>query len=506
MNRLARAKGAFLDDARQGMPMKRSADDSVSRFDRGSWAALTYALAIGLGCLLYAVWAWRIPGDGWLLDGNPDGSQVTFQANLAGRPSPLQAGDTLLAVEGIALAALADRAHAFHALQPLPWPDGTSMRYTVLRGDQRLELDVPLYRVSPWTYQIGLMQTQGLLFLLQLASSLFFFGIGLLVFLLRPGERAAHALLILGTAFLFQAVPTVTGITTAFFPYPPPSVGFDYWSAAILPSMVYLVLAFPAPSWPMRRFPRLTPLVIYALPTFSLNLLFLINRNNRTGYEAASSLVYIGEALVTMLAVIVSLLYAALRLRGRVERAQLAWMGFGLLSFVLPGIGGWLLLFFGVLSPAGGGLLGSALSTVGWFLLPVCLAVAILRYRLFDIAIIIRRTLVYSALTLALGAVYLVSVVALQAMFVELTGQESTLAVVASTLAIAALFGPLRVWVQAFIDRRFFRKKYDARLVLAQFAARAQQESDVDLLAADMLATVDETLKPEQVRLWLVRR
>ena len=138
--------------------------------------------------------------------------------------------------------------------------------------------------------------------------------------------------------------------------------------------------------------------------------------------------------------------------------------------------------------------------------IPVVIAIAILRYRLFDIDVIIRRTLVYAVLTVALGTVYLVSVVALQALFVWLTGQASTLAVVASTLAIAALFQPLRQRVQALIDRRFFRKKYDARLVLAQFAVRAQQEADLDTLAADLLETVDETLKPADVRLWIVRR
>ncbi|NJM07562.1 hypothetical protein HC891_17330 [Candidatus Gracilibacteria bacterium] len=114
---------------------------------------------------------------------------------------------------------MADRAHAFYALPPVEWPAGSTMRYTVLRGDQELTLAVPLYHIAPWQYSIGLLQTQGALFVLQTVSSLFFFGVGLTVFLLRPRERAAHALLILGTAFLFQALPVgLTGITTAFSP------------------------------------------------------------------------------------------------------------------------------------------------------------------------------------------------------------------------------------------------------------------------------------------------
>jgi len=93
--------------------------------------------------------------------------------------------------------------------------------------------------------------------------------------------------------------------------------------------------------------------------------------------------------------------------------------------------------------------------------------------------------------------------VTLQALFVRLTGQQNTLAVVASTLAIAALFGPLRRRVQAVIDRRFFRRKYDAQQVLAQFAQRAQHEDDLDALSSDILGVVQETLEPEFVGLWL---
>jgi len=139
-------------------------------------------------------------------------------------------------------------------------------------------------------------------------------------------------------------------------------------------------------------------------------------------------------------------------------------------------------------------------------LVPAAIGVAILRYRLWDVDVIIRRTLVYAIVTGVLVAVYLGGVVTLQTIFVRLTGQASTLAVVASTLAIAALFQPLRRTVQRVIDRRFDRTHYDAHLVLERFAHRAQHEADLDALSADLLATVDETLKPSEVRLWLTRR
>jgi hypothetical protein len=149
--------------------------------------------------------------------------------------------------------------------------------------------------------------------------------------------------------------------------------------------------------------------------------------------------------------------------------------------------------------------LGFALQAGASVLVATAAGVAILRHHLFDIDIIIRRTLVYSLLTVLLGGFYVSSVVALQALFIRLFEHESTLAVVIATLLAAALFRPLRAVVQRMIDRRFFRTRYDTRLVLKDFAARAQQNTNLDATAADLLATLDASLKPERARLWLVR-
>jgi hypothetical protein len=135
--------------------------------------------------------------------------------------------------------------------------------------------------------------------------------------------------------------------------------------------------------------------------------------------------------------------------------------------------------------------------------IPVAVGFAVLRYRLYDIDILVNRTLVYGTLTAALALIYVVSVFSLQFAFRALTGQETQLAVVASTLVIAAMFGPLRRRVQAFVDRRFFRKKYDVAKTLETFSSRLRDETDLEQLNAGLLAVVRETLQPAHASLWL---
>ena len=135
--------------------------------------------------------------------------------------------------------------------------------------------------------------------------------------------------------------------------------------------------------------------------------------------------------------------------------------------------------------------------------IPVATGIAILRYRLYDIDRIINRTLVYGSLTATLVALYFGGIVVLQRIFVTLTGQQSTLAVVASTLLIAALFTPLRRRIQGFIDRRFYRSKYDARKTLEAFSAQLREETDLNALSEDLVGVVRETMQPAHVSLWL---
>jgi hypothetical protein len=134
---------------------------------------------------------------------------------------------------------------------------------------------------------------------------------------------------------------------------------------------------------------------------------------------------------------------------------------------------------------------------------PVAIGFAVLKYRLYDIDVIINRALVYGLPTATLAGVYIGGVILLQYLFRALTGQESQPAIVASTLAIAALFIPLLRRVQRFVDRRFYRRKYDAAKTLASFNARLRDETDLDTLANDVVGVARQAMQPEQTSLWL---
>ncbi len=185
------------------------------------------------------------------------------------------------------------------------------------------------------------------------------------------------------------------------------------------------------------------------------------------------------------------------RRAGGMERQQIKWFAYAALLIA----GGFAASL--VFSSSRVSSLAWLLVTLGFLSLPVAAGIAILRYRLYDIDRIINRTLVYGTLTTLLALVYFGGVVTLQYVFRALTGGESQLAVVASTLAIAALFGPLRRRIQGFIDRLFYRRRYDAAKVLAAFSARLKDETDLDELSEDLTSMVRETLQPAHVSLWL---
>ena len=199
----------------------------------------------------------------------------------------------------------------------------------------------------------------------------------------------------------------------------------------------------------------------------------------------------------SMIASAVSLL-VRMRRAGDRERQQIKWLAYG--GAVMVGT-----IFVGGVISIWSTYVSIAIIAIALLGLPILTGVAIVKHRLYDVDLVINRTLVYGTLTVMLAIVYFGGVATTQAVFRTITGQERLpqLAVVASTLAIAALFDPLRRRVQRFIDRRFYRRKYDARETLEAFSSRLRNETDLDALNADLLELVRETMQPAHVSMWL---
>ena len=279
------------------------------------------------------------------------------------------------------------------------------------------------------------------------------------------------------------------------------------WFPGLLLMMSFLPLYFPngrllSPRWrPVLWFTVSATLIITSMTAIRPSGDETLGIPNPLGIEALKSaeiFEVIVPALWSVLAV-VSGMSLILRFRRAVgeERQQIKWVAYAVVLLVFFAILNQLLLQD--LPPGWSEILFALLLEVLW----ISIAVAIFRYRLYDIDVVINRTLVYGALTLALALIYFAGVVLLQATLRALTGQESSLAVVASTLLIAALFSPLRSRIQTFIDRRFYREKYDAERVLATFSGKLRGETDLERLSEDLLVLVRETVQPDHVSLWL---
>jgi hypothetical protein len=224
---------------------------------------------------------------------------------------------------------------------------------------------------------------------------------------------------------------------------------------------------------------------------------------NPLGIEGVPNLVAPVEAVVFALTLGAALsLLVRLRRASGVERQQIKRFAYAAFVLASGAVLSW------VISDAvGAGWLrwdiGFAATLVGLAGLPVAMGIAILRYHLYDIDLLINRTLVYGSLTAMLVALYLGTIVVLERVFVLLTGQGSTLAVVAATLLIAALFNPLRGRIQALIDRSFYRRKYDATKTLQGFSEKLRDETDLEALSGDLVGVVKETMQPAHISLWL---
>lgn len=325
-------------------------------------------------------------------------------------------------------------------------------------------------------------------------------GIGFLIFWRRSDEWFA----LLTAFFLMTFNPTYPGfpISALALAYPALNLPITFMSVLGLASLALFLVLFPTgrlvPPW-MGLF-----LVLAMIGTISTALppTSRFSSNNLPGW-------LIGLLnILTFGAIIFSQIYRYLRMSTRVERQQTKWVVFGIIVvltgiFVILPILAFIFPTLNQINIPSSVILGLISYPLVLLSLPITIGIAILRNRLYDIDVLINRTLVYGTLTLLLALIYFGLIFGLQFLFQGMVHQNNDVAIVVSTLVIAALFQPLRRRVQAIIDRRFYRRKYDAARTLAAFSATLRSEVELHQLHEHLLAVVEETMQPTHVSLWL---
>jgi hypothetical protein len=461
------------------------------------------AVTWGVSGLMLAGMAFFVAGRLWLPG---DSAVLEIAYNFGPQPwrvaagssddEGLETGDIVLGLEGRTTDDWL-RASLSAPLAP-PVNEPETLHYLVRRGDAVLTVAEAQVRGeflddlrANWSYFIfmGLLQVTGIFLLLR-----------------RPGLPAARALLLLSSA--------ISSSSAVFFlSLRPSDIRYGWMLLLYLGCTVLLFGLLAAGSVHFTlTFPRVQP-VLVRRPWLLLALYlgawvpFAITLALRWG--KAQDLAARGQLLLSAtntislvcfpLAALVCLRIYARTTRAS-ERRQLRWVAWGVAGAVFP----WILL---VIVPVQLGLpvlMPAALVGLTWCLIPVTIAIAILREGLFDIDVIINRTLVYGALSGVLVAAYFGSVVIFQAAVQVVTGEaRSPLVTVLSTLSIAALFSPLRAQVQQAIDSRFYRRKYDAARTLAAFGATLRDDVDLETLERRLVNVVAETMEPRHVGLWL---
>ncbi len=438
-----------------------------------------------------------LPGDGTVIsfDTSPGGEGLIV-AVLQEQAGGLRSGDAVLAMEQ----RLLDDWVVKGLMDPLrtePLPSGPA-RYTILRLGRVQTVSQPLERYPLSSILRAHWSELVFLFYLEIIS--------LFVFMRRPRLPAAQGLFLLSTAILASGVAYFLGLQASDLRYGW-MVLLWLWASLLLygltvAGLVHFSLIFPRPRPILERHPWILALIY--LSAWLLYTAFLL-LGWRSPLTASAKLVLTVQSTsaITVLYFLLAILSTVLGYRSsqsEVERRQLRWFVWAMVVANLP----WVTLT--VIPPLIGfaPLLSPALIGILWCTIPTALAISILHERLFDIDIIIRRTLVYGALTATLAVVYFGSVALLQQGFRLLSGQNSEVVIVISTLAIAALFTPLRRRIQNDIDRRFYRRNYDAEKTLEAFSLTVRQEVDLDEISSSLLAVVQETMQPELVNLWII--
>jgi len=339
----------------------------------------------------------------------------------------------------------------------------------------------------------------GILVALETLAAAVALGMGLLVVALRPADRMG----LLASAFLLTMSPFMLSGNIDIWRFPVwlglPAVLLPVYAALFMACLVLFIFLFPDGRlvFPWERW--------LAVPVVAAVVLYLLRDPLRIPdlwISAAGWGILMAALLTLWLGGLAVQAYRYRRLASAEARQQIKWVLLGLSAPVTLVVTGFIALFLSD-DQAWVQLVGVPLQIVAFALIPVTIGISMLRYHLWDVDVVIRRTLIYGALTGTLLAAYLIGVLVLQSLFRALTRQESSLAIVISTLAIAALFVPLRRRIQNDIDRRFYRRKYDAQKTLETFALIARDETDLERLTGELARVVQETMQPESVHLWL---
>ncbi len=475
------------------MKTNRTHANPETQFDRGAWLTLVFAIVfLGYG-IAVLVYRFTLPTDGWdVFEGGRIG--FTYIKNLMEYPSGLQPGDEVIALEGFQT----DWLNVSPTLRDI-WRAGATIDYTVIRDGKEILVPVMLARWQFGKWLLGMLSDP-----IELASQLptyFLMILAVIVFLRRSGNPAARAFL------LYNAISLSYGLVTGTLPSSWPevidptanlvaaSMGIVFVVVWVPAALTRFALVFPHPKPILQRFPWLT----YAPILIGL-LIWIFT------YRTGSPLGWFW-LLISLVLTVAILLHNAYTMRDAVSREQIRWglggliFNFGLLTLALfASTFDWIRI-----NPNNFSDFFNLITAIGITVMGISLAIAITRYRLFDIDVVIRRTLVYGALTATLALVYFGSVLLMQMLSKALTGQQSPVVTVISTLLIAALFSPLRRRIQSDIDRRFYRQKYNAEQALAAFAEAARSEMDLDALTGKLVGLVDETMQPVSLGIWLQR-
>jgi hypothetical protein len=441
------------------------------------------------------------PSDATRVDPGADAWQRggVVVAPLTTQPRGLHAGDIVVAINGRSLESWSSSLFQPGAAM-LRTTIGQQAIYTVIRNHRRLDVPVVL-----GAYPLGaaVSANWGMLIFVVV-----FILVGLYVYMRRSTEAAAAVLffstscLLGASAWLFgMQVISLTG-GDAFWLYSiSVLVGYLlFWSA-----LVHFSLVFPGRSALTRSRPWLVP-AVYALPCAAFVLYLSVTHALAPSTLAWLGLWEPGEASIGVIYVALAVVTMTVNYRTDTDpaiRHKIRWVVF---ASIISG-GASVLLWIIPMDVFGQSIIST--NALGLLLLPFpsALAIAILRYRLFDIDVIINRALVYGTLTVALTIVYFACVIGLQAIVQAAiganAGQTSPLALLGSTLASAVLFQPLRGRIQTFIDHRFYRSKYDTARLLEAFAATLRTEFDLAQLSQQLVALVEGTMQPTSVTLWL---